>query len=118
MLNERAAPEKCIFAIVLLLFMQTILLIGAGRSSTTLIQYLLKHAAENDWMLTVGDASEELAKSKTANHQRGKGIRFDIRDNEQRKTEISKADCVISMLPAHMHLPVAVECIRQKIYLQ
>jgi saccharopine dehydrogenase-like NADP-dependent oxidoreductase len=94
--------------------MQTILLIGAGRSSTVLIQYLLKHAMENDWMIIVGDVSEELAKSKIANHQRGKGIRFDIQDEQQRNHEISKADCVISMLPAHMHFPVAVQCVREK----
>jgi saccharopine dehydrogenase-like NADP-dependent oxidoreductase len=35
-------------------------------------------------------------------------------DNEQRAAAISKADIVISMLPAHMHIAVARDCIEYK----
>jgi saccharopine dehydrogenase-like NADP-dependent oxidoreductase len=94
--------------------MRTILLIGAGRSSSSLIQYLLDHSQEQSWNLTVADVSEELARQKINGHANGKAIRFDINDEKQRSTEISKADIVISMLPAHMHLPVAMECVHQK----
>ncbi len=94
--------------------MRNILLIGAGRSSSSLIKYLLDHSVKEDWTLTVADVSEELAGQKTGGHDRGKAIRFDVQDEHQRIAEVSKADIVISMLPAHMHLAVAEECIRQK----
>ncbi len=94
--------------------MRTILLIGAGRSSSSLIKYFLDHSSEQNWSLTVADVSEELAKQKIDGHVNGKAIRFDINDEKQRVSEIGKADVVISMLPAHMHVPVAMECVRQK----
>ncbi len=97
--------------------MRNILLIGAGRSSSYLIKYFLDNAQEQDWSLTVADVSLELAQSKTGNHQRSNAIAFDINDEQQRSTEIGKAELVISMLPAHMHALVAEECVRLKKHL-
>ena len=94
--------------------MRNIFLIGAGRSSSSLIGYFLDHAQEQNWMVTVGDVSEELARQKTGDNPHGKAIRFDIADKIQLEKEISKSDLVISMLPAHMHVPVAESCIRLK----
>jgi saccharopine dehydrogenase-like NADP-dependent oxidoreductase len=92
--------------------MKKILLIGAGRSASSLIEYLLNHSEQEDWQLTVADISLEMAKFKTKNHPRAVPIAFDINNDEQRNEEIRKADVVISMLPAHMHLSVAVDCVR------
>ena len=39
---------------------------------------------------------------------------FDIFNEAQRKEEIQKADVVVSMLPAHLHLEVAKDCITYK----
>ena len=39
--------------------MRSIFLIGAGRSSSYLIKYLLDHSKEQQWTLTVGDISLE-----------------------------------------------------------
>ena len=97
--------------------MRNILLIGAGRSSAFLVKYFLDHAQKEEWMLTVADVSLELAQGKTGNHPRSRALAFDINNEDQRKDEISKADLVVSMLPAHMHLEVAKECIRQKKHL-
>lgn len=94
--------------------MRNILVIGAGRSSSTLIQYLLQHATEEDWKVTVGDLSIELAQKKTDNHPRGQAVFFDAFVDEIRREEIQKADLVISMLPPHMHLVVARECVMLK----
>jgi saccharopine dehydrogenase-like NADP-dependent oxidoreductase len=91
--------------------MKQILLIGAGRSATTLIQYLLQHAAECHWHLTVGDLSVELAQKKVGQHPHAKAIAFDVANDAQRREEITKADIVISMLPAHMHISVARDCV-------
>lgn len=94
--------------------MRTVLLIGAGRSSSTLINYFLDHSSIQNWRLTVADVSEELATQKINGHVNGRAIRFDINNEQDRISEIGKADVVISMLPTHMHLPVAMECVRQK----
>lgn len=41
--------------------MKKILVLGAGRSATTLIDYLISNSEENNWFVTVGDFSVELA---------------------------------------------------------
>lgn len=94
--------------------MRHILIIGAGRSASSLIQYLLNKSEEENLHLTIGDLSLELAQRKTKNHKNATAIAFDIFNESQRKEEIQKADIVISMLPAHMHIEVAKDCITYK----
>jgi saccharopine dehydrogenase-like NADP-dependent oxidoreductase len=94
--------------------MKRILIIGAGRSASSLIQYLLKTSETENWKLVVGDLSLELAKLKINGHPNGKAIAFDIANQVQREAEIECADVVISMLPAFMHMDVARDCIRFK----
>lgn len=91
--------------------MKNILIIGAGRSSTSMISYLLKEAPNFDWSITVADVSEELVKEKTHGFTYARGLVFDITNEKQRKEEIIKTDVVISMLPAHMHMNVAKDCV-------
>ncbi|RRJ93844.1 saccharopine dehydrogenase family protein [Flavobacterium macacae] len=91
--------------------MRHILIIGAGRSASSLIQYLLLKSEEENLHLTIGDLSLELAQRKTKNHKNATAIAFDIYNEEQRRNEIQKADIVISMLPAFMHIEVAKDCI-------
>ena len=93
--------------------MKKILILGAGFSSTVMIKYLLGKAKENNWQITVGDISEEMASGKVAGNPLGKAIKFDIQNEKQKADEISKADLVISFLPAFMHPIVAKECVRQ-----
>lgn len=95
--------------------MQHILLLGAGRSSTALIDYLLKHAQSDNYFLTVGDLSVELALKKTGNHPSSNAIAFDINNPDQKKQEITKADIVISLLPPAMHILAARDCVLYKI---
>lgn len=94
--------------------MKNILLIGAGRSTISLIEYLLENLEREDWSLVVGDQNLEFATSKIGNNPRAKAIKFDVTDDSQRVTEIKKADIVISMLPAHMHISVAKDCVSFK----
>lgn len=94
--------------------MRHILIIGAGRSASSLIQYLLNKSEEEELHLTIGDLSLELAEKKTNNHPNAKALAFDIFNETQRQTEIQKADIVISMLPAHLHFEVAKDCIKFK----
>ena len=91
--------------------MRHILIIGAGRSASSLIQYLLNKSEEQNLHLTIGDLSLELAQRKTKNHKNATAIALDIYSEDQRRNEIQKADIVISMLPAFMHIEVAKDCI-------
>lgn len=97
--------------------MRTILIIGAGRSASSLIQYLLNKSATEDLHLIIGDLSLALAEKKTNNHPNATPIALDIFDENQRQTAIQKADIVISMLPAHLHIEVAKDCIVYKKHL-
>lgn len=94
--------------------MRHILIIGAGRSASSLIKYLLDKSEQENLHLTIGDLSLELAQKKTNNHPRATAIAFDIHNEVQRKAEIQKADIVISMLPAFLHIEVAKDCITYK----
>lgn len=97
--------------------MKKILLIGAGRSAVSLIAYLLENSQKEGWEVTVGDISLELAQKKTQGFANAKAITFDINNEAQRKEEIQKADIVVSMLPAFMHITVARECLNYRKHL-
>ena len=94
--------------------MRHILVIGAGRSASSLIKYLLDHSEKEQLHITIGDLSKELALQKTKNHKNATAIAFDVFNEEQRKAEIQKANIVISMLPAHLHIEVAKDCVTYK----
>lgn len=94
--------------------MRNILIIGAGRSASSLIQYLLNKSVAENIHLTIGDLSLEQAQKKTNKHPNATAIELDIFNAGQRNSEIQKADIVISMLPAHLHIEVAKDCIIYK----
>lgn len=91
--------------------MTTILVLGAGRSSSSLIHYLLDKAFANQWNVVVGDVSEQAAKEKIQGHLRGKATVFDINEVDKSDHLIKGADIVVSLLPAHLHPLVAVKCL-------
>lgn len=93
------------------IFMRTILIIGAGRSASSLIQYLLAKSETEQLHLIIGDLSLELAQKKTNNHPNATPIALDIFNTQQRQEAIQNATIVISMLPAHLHIEVAKDCV-------
>lgn len=94
--------------------MRKILIIGAGRSASSLIKYLLDKSVEENLHLTIADLSLELAEKKTQNHPNARAIALDINNEKQRSEEIQKSDIVISMLPAHLHIEAAKDCLKLK----
>lgn len=94
--------------------MKTILILGAGLSSSSLIRYFLKHSDENNWKIRVTDRDLDLVKFKLKGHKNGVALDFNALDPEQRRPEIQKADLVVSMLPARFHVEVARDCIDLK----
>lgn len=93
--------------------MRNILVLGAGKSSYHLIQYLLDNAVSQNWHVTVGDASLQAVVDKTKDHPSSTAISFDINSEFQRAEEIKKADIVISLLPPALHFLAASECLAQ-----
>ena len=91
--------------------MRNILIIGAGRSSSSLIKYLLDKSSQENLHITIGDVSLESAQSKVSNHSNATAIQLDVFNAEERSNAIQKADIVISMLPARFHIEVAKDCI-------
>lgn len=92
--------------------MKKIFIIGAGRSSPYLIDYLIDAAQKYNWEVCVGDISLESVLARTSERPNSRAIAFDINNEEQRTREIKNADLVISMLPAFMHLQVAKDCVK------
>ena len=97
--------------------MKNILIIGAGKSSSSLIKYLLDKSNEENLQLTIGDLSTKNAEKLINNHKNAKAIILDVFDEHQREKEIGKTDLVISMLPARFHVNVAKDCIKFKKHL-
>lgn len=90
--------------------MKKIFIIGAGRSSTSLIDYLEKNAPKYNWQITVGDQDLELIKEKVRPETRA--ITFNVFDEAQLDKEIRESDAVVSMLPARFHPLVAISCLK------
>lgn len=90
--------------------MQNILILGAGRSAGSLIEYLLTHAGSNDWQISIAEQNLALAKAKCEGHENVRLVQFNIQDEEQVRAEIEKSDVVVSMLPARFHILAAKQC--------
>lgn len=97
--------------------MKHILLFGAGKSATVLIDYLKNIAVNYQWNVTVADFDFALAQSKVGEHPFVKAEQVNILDEQARKILIQSADIVISMLPAALHYLVALDCIEYKKHL-
>lgn len=95
--------------------MKKILILGAGKSASTLIDFMLKESETQDWKVTVGDLALSLAEEKIKNHQNGNAIAFDIFKEGERETIIGGFDLVVSMMPAMFHIHVAEICAEQGI---
>lgn len=94
--------------------MKSILLLGAGMSSSSLIRYCLQQSEKFDWQIRVCDQNIDLVRKKLDGHPRGVALNFDALNSVERRPEIEKADIVISMLPARFHIEVAKDCIDLK----
>ena len=95
--------------------MKRILILGAGLSATSLIDYLISKSEIFDWKIVIGDMDIALAEKKTNNHPNAKAIRFDTNEIEKIESLVSVMDVVVSMLPARFHDLIAAECLKQGI---
>jgi saccharopine dehydrogenase-like NADP-dependent oxidoreductase len=95
--------------------MRTILILGAGRSASSLIQYLITHAAKEQWRIVVCDRDLAHAQALVgAGTAAATAMALDATDAAAREKAVAGSGLVISMLPAFMHLDVVKDCIRLK----
>lgn len=97
--------------------MKNVLVVGAGRTSSSLINYLISKSVEKDWQITIADQSLDLALSKSKNHPRTKAIQFNILNEEERADLVAKADIVASLLPETLHIHLVKDCLLNKVNL-
>jgi saccharopine dehydrogenase-like NADP-dependent oxidoreductase len=92
--------------------MKKILLFGAGKSATSLIQYLIGVCVDRDWRLTVAENNLELALSKIGHAPQARAVLLDAADDAARDALVAGADVVISLLPPSLHYQVALSCLK------
>jgi len=94
-----------------------ILVVGAGKSTSYLLDYLLDKSISEKLHLTIGDLDTSSISKTIASHPNCTVIVLDVFKNEERAAAIKNTDIVISMLPARFHIKVAEDCIRYKKHL-
>ncbi len=91
--------------------LRKILVVGAGKSTSYLLDYLLEKAERESLHITIGDLHPEHINEAIKKHSHCTVVALDIFKEEQRKDAIKNADIVISMLPARFHIKVAEDCL-------
>ena len=92
--------------------MKSILIVGSGKSSIYLIEYLSEKSKSEDFSIVIADQNlnpniENLLHSNS-------NISFqqlDITNEEATRQCIEKASVVVSMLPARFHIIIAKLCL-------
>jgi saccharopine dehydrogenase-like NADP-dependent oxidoreductase len=91
--------------------MKNILLFGAGKSATCLIEYLVKTCSEKNWKLTICDANVHTLRDKFQPSLVVNTVQIDVFEADVRRKLVQQADLVISLLPPALHILVARECV-------
>lgn len=97
--------------------MKHILLFGAGKSATVLVDYLVQTAATRQWKVSIADADKTAVRTKAGNHPLVQAVELAIENEAGRKQLILSADVVISLLPPDLHAIVAKDCVAAGIHL-
>ena len=94
-----------------------ILIVGAGKSTSFLLDYLLEKSESENIKITIGDLDTSSISENIKSHPNCSVIALDIFKDNQRISAIQEADLVISMLPARFHIKIAEDCLAYKKHL-
>jgi len=94
--------------------MKRILLLGVGRSTHTLIKYLLEFSKKLNIEVFLADQNPSEFIEPYIQKNRCVFLKLDINNEISRKNYIANVDIVISMLPPKFHFLVAKTCIEFK----
>jgi saccharopine dehydrogenase-like NADP-dependent oxidoreductase len=90
---------------------KNVLLFGAGKSATVLIDYLVLNAPIHDWTITIADANREQILAKTGPLSFVTAVQLDITNDSARLLLVQQSDIVISMMPPALHGGIARDCV-------
>jgi saccharopine dehydrogenase-like NADP-dependent oxidoreductase len=91
--------------------MKNIVVFGAGKSATCLIDYLNRTCIEKNWSLTIGDANAEALMNRVAKSSALNPVQVNVENPAERIAIIQTADLVISLLPPALHILIARDCL-------
>ncbi|MDT0606648.1 saccharopine dehydrogenase family protein [Croceitalea rosinachiae] len=91
--------------------LRKILVLGAGKSTSYLIDYFLDKSESENLSITIGDLNPENISKSIHQHSNCNVIHLDIFKDDDRKKAVKAAHIVVSMLPARFHIKVAEDCI-------
>ncbi len=94
--------------------MQTILVAGAGKSSVYLIQYLLSQASRKKWKVIIADGDAKAIADRINGSTHAEKAVIDITNDKEREALVKRADIVVSLMPAHLHIHLAKDCLKHK----
>lgn len=92
--------------------MKSILVFDSGNSAASLIEYLMKEAAFNNWLITVAEMPPVTTPviANPPSHLQTVIVHFD--NEPERQQLVAAANIVISLLPAALHTFIVTDCIR------
>ncbi len=91
-----------------------ILVVGAGKSTCYLLDYFLEKSRHENLHITIADLSTEGIPAYIKEHSACSLLTLDILNSDARQDAVSKADIVVSMLPARFHITIASDCLLLK----
>ncbi|MEM8506934.1 MAG: saccharopine dehydrogenase C-terminal domain-containing protein [Bacteroidota bacterium] len=94
-----------------------ILVLGAGKSTSFLLDYFVKKSNSEKLQLTIGDVNPKGISPTIADHENCEVVPVDVNDVPSRKAVVAKSDIVVSMLPPRMHIKVAEDCVQYQKHL-
>lgn len=94
--------------------MKSILVLSAGKPAASLIEYLLKEAAANNWYITVAEVTPLLSSNiNEYNTARVQSVPYPGNETERHRL-ILAADLVISLLSTDQHQLIVTDCLQCK----
>lgn len=90
---------------------KNIVVLGAGRSSVYLLEYLDSKATEFNWKIKACDKDAAVLNSKIGHLQHTEAAVLDISDDDSLNALIEHSDIVVSLLPPAMHVEIARKCL-------
>lgn len=88
-----------------------ILVVGAGKSTSYLLDYFLEQSTAEDLHLIIADKDPKGVPDPLQSHPGVEIVSLDISDEQRRRALVQKADIVVSMLPPALHLEIARDCL-------
>ncbi|WP_136466775.1 saccharopine dehydrogenase family protein [Flagellimonas onchidii] len=96
---------------------RTILVLGAGKSTSYLLDYILANAEKENLQLVIGDLHPEHISPSISSHPSCTVVVLDIFNDDARRKLIASSSIVVSMLPARLHIKIAEDCVLHKKHL-